>query len=83
MVRKAIVDLYLNVKIRSQDQISGMTEDAIEVEKLKLAKTDTLDIIDYIKQSIEILMHMRIEEFELFQNNWETNEKIKMSKLHD
>jgi len=83
MVRKAIVDLYLNVKIRSQDQIAGMTEDAIEVEKLKLAKTDTLDIIDYIKQSIEILMHMRVEEFEMFQANWDINEKIKMAKLQD
>lgn len=41
-----------------------MDENAIEVEKKKLAPMDTIDIIDYIKQSVEILMHMRIEEFE-------------------
>jgi protein associated with RNAse G/E len=64
MVRKAILDLYLNVKIRSQDEIAKMDEDAIEKEKRKLMPMDTIDIIDYIKQSVEILMHMRIEEFE-------------------
>jgi hypothetical protein len=81
MVRKAIVDLFLNVKIRSQEEIASMTEEAIEQEKLKLQQTDTIDILDYIKQSIEILMHMRIEEFELFKKNWEIQEKLKTNKL--
>ena len=49
MVRKAIIDLFLNVKIRSHDQISAMTEDKIEQEKNKLKGTDTIDIIDYVK----------------------------------
>ena len=49
MVRKAILDLFLNVKIRSQEQIAAMTENAIEMEKKKLMNTDTIDIIDYIK----------------------------------
>ena len=47
-----------------------MTEDAMEKERLKLSTVDTVDLIDYIKQSVEILMHMRIEEFEMFKNNW-------------
>jgi len=59
MVRKAIVDLFLNVKIRSQEQIAMMDDEAIENEKKKLLTTDTIDILDYIKQSVEILMHMR------------------------
>lgn len=71
MVRKAIVDLFLNVKIRSQEQIANMTEENIEKEKKKLMVTDTCDILDYIKQSIEILMHMRMDEFETFKKNWE------------
>ena len=49
MVRKAIIDLFLNVKIRSHDQISAMNEDKIEQEKKKLHNTDTIDIIDYVK----------------------------------
>jgi hypothetical protein len=36
-----------------------MDDKAIEVEKKKLMQTDTIDILDYIKQSVEILMHMR------------------------
>ena len=47
-----------------------MTEDAMEKERSKLTQVDTVDLIDYIKQSVEILMHMRIEEFEMFKNNW-------------
>ena len=49
-----------------------MTEDNMEKERKKLNMVDTLDLIDYIKQSVEILMHMRMEEFELFKNNWDT-----------
>ena len=77
MVRKAIMELYLNVKIRSQDDILGMTEENMDKERRKLNMVDTLDLIDYIKQSVEILMHMRIEEFELFKNNWDTQEKLR------
>ena len=47
-----------------------MTEEAMEKERHKLSTVDTVDLIDYIKQSVEILMHMRIEEFEMFKNNW-------------
>lgn len=81
MVRKAITELYLNVKIRSQEEITKMNEEAMEVEKRKLACIDTLDIIDYIKQSVEILMHMRMEEFELFKNNWNAQEKIRKAQV--
>ena len=77
MVRKAILDLYLNVKIRSQEEIAKMDEDAIEKEKKKLMPMDTIDLIDYIKQSVEILMHMRIEEFEQFKENWNIQEKFR------
>jgi hypothetical protein len=83
MVRKAIVDLFLNVKIRSQEQIAAMNETVIEQEKKKLHGTDTIDILDYIKQSIEILMHMRIEEFELFKKNWEMQESLRQAELKE
>ena len=33
MVRKAITELYLNVKIRSQEEITKMNEEAMELEK--------------------------------------------------
>ena len=83
MVRKSILDLFLNVKIRSQEEIAAMDENAIELEKEKLKNVDTIDLIDYIKQSVEILMHMRMEEFELFKQNWETQERIRKAKLKE
>lgn len=58
-----------------------MNEDAMELEKSKLSCVDTLDIIDYIKQSVEILMHMRIDEFEMFKNNWNTQEKLRKAQM--
>jgi len=58
-----------------------MNEDAIDKEKKKLNVTDTVDILDYIKQSIEILMHMRMDEFEVFKKNWEMQERIKKTRF--
>ena len=81
IVRKAIVDLYLNVKIRSQEEIQAMSDDLMEREKEKLAKVDTLDIIDYVKHSVEILMHMRIDEFELFKESWNNQEKLRKAQI--
>lgn len=49
MVRKAILDLYMNVKIRSQDEIQYMSEQVMDKERKKLNTVDTLDIIDYVK----------------------------------
>jgi hypothetical protein len=80
-VRKAIIDLYLNVKIRSQEEIHKMNEDAMDLEKSKLGTIDTLDIIDYIKQSVEILMHMLMDEFEMFKNNWNAQEKLRKAQM--
>lgn len=83
MVRKAILELYLNVKIRSQDEIGRMTEGAMDAERQKLGCVDTVDLIDYIKQSVEILMHMRIEEFEMFKTNWNAQEKMRQARIKE
>ena len=47
-MRKAIIELYLNVKIRYQDEIAQMIDDEMDKERSKLFEIDTLDIIDYI-----------------------------------
>jgi hypothetical protein len=60
-----------------------MNENAMEDERKKLNKVDTVDIIDYIKQSVEILMHMRLEEFEHFQKNWNQQEAMRKAKLKE
>ena len=44
----------------------------MELERLHLSRVDSMDIIDYIKQSVEILMSMREDEFVNYNKNWIT-----------
>lgn len=60
-----------------------MSDGQIEKERKKLNTVDTLDIIDYIKQSVEILMHMRQEEFDMFKQNWEQQEKVRKTEIKE
>lgn len=43
----------------------------MEEERERLFKVDSLDVIDYVKQSVEILMNMKAEEFEAYDKNRE------------
>lgn len=61
-LHEAIIELYLNVKVRSNDEISIYDEGAFEKEKDKLREVDSYVILDYIKSSIEILMNIKREE---------------------
>ena len=58
-----------------------MNDEIIGKEKDKLVQVDTLDIVDYIKHSVEILMHMRIDEFEVFKKSWAQQEKLRKSQV--
>jgi len=42
---------------------------------------DSLDVLDYIRQSVEILMNMKGDEQELFQKNKELQESLR--RKHD
>jgi hypothetical protein len=62
-----LIDLYLSVKIRTNEEIDVYDENKLgqEREKLKNAsKVDEMTLIEYIKLSIEILMNMKYEDFE-------------------
>ena len=58
----AIVDLYLNVKIRSTEELSALHDSQLEAEKEKLAQTSPFTVIEYIRSSIEILLNLKAEE---------------------
>lgn len=49
IVRKGILELYLNVKIRSAEEIMKITDEKMALERRKLGKVDSLDLLDYIK----------------------------------
>jgi len=61
-ITQALIDLYLNVKVRSTEDIENYTEEKLDEERETLLETDPLIIIDYIKTSIEILLNLKQEE---------------------
>jgi len=58
-----LVKLYMDVKVRNKDEIVGFGEDQYQGECSELYELDTETIISYIKQSIEILLMMKDEEY--------------------
>lgn len=56
------MELFLSVKIRSDDEIDNYNEALFKREKENLVTVDGFSLIDQIKQSIEILMNMKVEE---------------------
>ena len=61
-LKEALLELYLSVKIRSDEEIDNYTEQQFKLEKEQMGETDGFTLIDYIKSSIEILMNMKIDE---------------------
>jgi hypothetical protein len=61
-LKEALLELYLSVKIRSDDEIDNYTEEQFKQEKKQMREVDGFTLVDYIKSSIEILMNMKIEE---------------------
>ena len=61
MLHEAIIDLYLQVKVRSNDEIDRFGQDQLKKERERLLKFDSLTVLDYIRTSIEILMQLKEE----------------------
>ena len=49
-------------------------------ERERLCKVDSLEVLDYIKQSVEILMNMKGEEYEQFAKNKEIHNKLQLKE---
>jgi alpha-glucosidase (family GH31 glycosyl hydrolase) len=52
----------------------------MDFERKHLSFVDSVDIIDYVKKSVEILMSMREDEFENYNKNWRLQEQIRTNK---
>lgn len=61
-IEDALIDIYLSVKIRQQDDIDQLNTLSLEEEKEQLKTTDPLVIIEYIKTSMDILINLKVEE---------------------
>ena len=63
-IREGLIDLYLSVKIRSNEDIEKCNNETLEAEwmQLKTSQISTITFLNYIQTSLEILMGMKIEE---------------------
>ncbi len=61
-LREAVLELYLSVKIRSDDEIDDYGKDLFQKEKGEMKNIDGFKLIDYIKQSVEMLMNMKMDD---------------------
>jgi hypothetical protein len=49
VIQEALIDLYLNVKVRSKDEITKYDEEDLVQERENLYMTSPIDLINYIQ----------------------------------
>ena len=59
---QALIDLYLGVKVRSEEYVKNCKKEQIESERKSLLNTNPLHIIEYIKSSVNILLNLNNEQ---------------------
>jgi len=61
-VLDSLIDLYLNVKVRTPEEIDNCTKEQLEEERQALQSISPVLLIGYIKSSFEILLSLKEEE---------------------
>ena len=82
LIKKALIDLYFGVKVRKINEINNITDEKIKEEQQILEKLPTMDIINYISNSFEILSDLKAEE-KYEQKILEDEEKEKYININD
>jgi hypothetical protein len=49
----------------------------MEEERERLYKVDSLEVLDYVKQSVEILMNMKGEEMDTYHRNKQIMDRLR------
>ena len=79
IIQEALIDLYLNVKVRSKEEISKYNEDDLAKERENLYLTSPIDLVNYIQTSVEILMNIKVEDYLVHQKEQQRREKVRFS----
>ena len=74
-LREQLTDLYLSVKVRKTDEINEINDEIIDNERESLKKIPLTDIINYIQNSIDILVELKASE--KYEQKLEKEEEIK------
>jgi len=56
----AIINLYLSLKIRNHNESESLTEDQMEEERQSLQKLSSFVVLEYIRNSFDILMSLKL-----------------------
>ena len=80
-IREKLIDLYLCIKIRKSEDIKNLTNNKINKERKNLKKLSTIEIINYIQNSIDVLVD--IKTMEKLQEQLELEESKKFFKNNE
>jgi hypothetical protein len=72
-VKSQLIDLYLCIKVRKSEDIEDLNKDIIIEEKKALENLPLSDIMNYIKNSIDVLVE--IKTFNKLQEKLEKDEE--------
>ena len=61
-VRAQLIDLYLYIKVRNSEDIKNLTQDHLNKERKSLKNLPIFDIINYIQNSIDVLVELKLLE---------------------
>ena len=61
-IKKKLIDLYLCVKVRKNEDIEKLTSDIVDSERENLKNLTLTDIINYIQNSIDCLVDLKANE---------------------
>ena len=80
-IKNKLIELYLFLKIRKTEELECITKEDIENEKDSLNNLPIIDIINYIKESIETLIEIKAcEKYEEKILNDESKKKYRNSE---
>jgi vacuolar-type H+-ATPase subunit I/STV1 len=77
-VHQALIELYLDVKVRSNDEILALNDEKLEKEQSKLMEIETLALVEYIKSSIEILLNLKMDASMVHSNRHGRNSHARL-----
>ena len=60
-VKIELINLYLNIKIRTQEEVDSLTEGDIIQEAENIINLPLLDLIQYVKSTIDIIVSTKVE----------------------
>lgn len=52
-LREAILELFLFVRVRNDDEIDDYNEDMFKVDKLQYASTSGFELVDMVRETVE------------------------------